>query len=102
MTSTGWHLGAATLEAGGNTLLIVALAAVGRRPWPSIALKQLAAVTAVYAATNVFYSAAHIGRTLDVFDWWGTTAETVARTTQIGSMWAMLLAGIEAVVAARD
>lgn len=93
---------AAWIEAVGNSMLIGALMHVGRRAWPLISLKQLAACAAVYAFTNLFYSLAYIGRELDLWAWWGTPAETFVRAVQIGSMWAMLLTGIESVVAARD
>lgn len=102
MTPTAVNLGAAWLEAGGNALLIVALVTVGRQPWPLIALKMLAAVAAVYCATNVFYSLAYVGRELELWQWWDTPTEAVVRVVQIGSMWAMLAAGVEALVAARD
>lgn len=102
MDPVALNLGAAWLEAGGNASLIVALLTVGRQPWPFIALKMLAAVTAVYCCTNVFYSLAHVGRELELWQWWDTPAEAVVRLVQIGSMWAMLTAGIESLVAARD
>ena len=93
---------AAWVEAAGNMALIGALVHVGRRAWPYVSLKQLAACAAVYAMTNVFYSFAYIGRELDLWALWGTPIETGVRTVQIGSMWAMLLTGIESVVAARE
>ena len=97
-----WQLAAAGLELAGNATLVVALIVVGRHPWPSIALKQLAAAAAVYASTNVFYSIAYVGRLLERFEWWDTPVESFVEVVQVGSMWALLVTGIESVVAAHD
>ena len=97
-----WQLAAGALEFVGNVALVYTLLTVGRRPWPSIALKQLATVAAIYAGTNVFYAAAYIGRQTGSFEWWDTPPEKVVLAVQVGSMWALLLTGIEAVVAARE
>ena len=97
-----WQLAAGVLELVGNAALGYTLLTVGRRPWPSIALKQLATVAAIYAGTNCFYAAAYIGRLTGSFEWWDTPPEKVVLAVQVGSMWALLLTGIEAVVAARE
>jgi hypothetical protein len=97
-----WQLAAGALEFVGNAALVYTLLTVGRRPWPSIALKQLATVAAIYAGTNVFYAAAYIGRLTGSFEWWDTPPEKVVLAVQVGSMWALLLTGIEAVVAASE
>jgi len=97
-----WQLAAGALEFVGNTALVYTLLTVGRRPWPSIALKQLATVAAIYAGTNCFYAAAYVGRLTGSFEWWDTPPEKVVLAVQVGSMWALLLTGIEAVVAARE
>lgn len=97
-----WQLAAAGLELAGNATLVVALIVVGRRPWPSIALKQLATVAGIYASTNVFYATAYIGRLTGTFELWDTPPEKVVLAAQVGSMWAMLLTAIEAVAAAHE
>jgi hypothetical protein len=97
-----WQLAAGVLELVGNAALVYTLLTVGRRPWPSIALKQLATVAGIYASTNVFYATAYIGRLTSTFELWDTPLEKVVLAAQVGSMWAMLLTGIEAVAAARE
>lgn len=97
-----WQLGAACIELFGNAALVVSLAVGGARVWPSVGLRRLAAVAAVYAATNVFYAAAYVGRTTNSWEIWDTPVEAGVYHVQIVSMWALLLTGILSLVNARD
>ena len=97
-----WNFTAGLVELLGNLALVVALVTVGSRPWPYHALKRLAAVTALYASTNVFYAVAYLGRITNSWEIWDTAVESVVLNVQVFSMWAMLIFGIESVVAANE
>lgn len=97
-----FELLAASTELFGNALLVVALVAVGTHPWPFHALRRLASVAAVYAATNCFYATAYVGRTTGTWEIFDTPVQQGVYHIQIFSMWAMLIFGIESVAAARE
>ena len=97
-----WDLLAGCVELVGNMALVSVLVHVGLSPWPNRSLKRLAIALAIYALTNVFYAAAYIGRVTETWNWWDTAFEKTVLNIQVFSMWAMLVAGIEALVDNRE
>lgn len=97
-----WNLFAGCVELVGNVTLVAVLVHVGLSPWPNWSLKRLSIALSIYALTNVFYAGAYIGRVTESWEWWDTAFEKTVLNIQVFSMWAMLVAGIEALVDARE
>jgi len=85
---------AGVIETVGNAAAVYAATLWAVKAWSGVRRATLVlAGIAVWAATNVFYGVAYIGRTIGRFELWDTTVEDIALTVQQATMvWTPLAA----------
>jgi len=85
---------AGVIETVGNAAAVYAATLWAVKAWPGVRRATLVlAGIAVWAATNVFYGVAYVGRTTGRFELWDTTVEDVVLTVQQATMvWTPLAA----------